>query len=161
MNAKESLDLKRLIDESQCENNTENIRKLKHSVLIRNDIRKMNELKKSNAALYKTNIDEFTAISQQECAFLFNHYTDIFNKLLKDELDLRIMTQILMVLKMIEDEQVDQHEGSVLVGKYLKELYIDSALKRADNIDKEHDHERVQINNGKELSWKKFKQMNM
>lgn len=161
MNAKESLDLKRLIDESQCENNTENIRKLKHSVLIRNDIRKMNQLKKSNADLYKSNIDEFTAVSQHECAFLFNHYTDIFNKLLKDELDLRIMTQILMVLKMIEDEQVDQHEGSVLVGKYLKELYIDSALKRADNIDKEHERERVQINNGTELSWKKFKQMNM
>ena len=62
---------------------------------------------------------------------------------------------------MIEDEQVDQHEGSVLVGKFLKELYIDSALKRADNIDKEHEQERVQINNGTELSWKKFKQMNM
>jgi hypothetical protein len=161
MNGKESLDLKRLIDESQCENNTENIRKLKHSILIRNDIRKMNELKKSNAALYKSNFDEFTAVSQQECAFLFNNYTDIFNKLLKDELDLRIMTKILMILKMIEDEQVDQHEGSVLVGKFLKELYIDSAIKRADNIDKEHEHERAQINNGKELSWKKFKQMNM
>lgn len=161
MNGKESLDLKRLIDESQCENNTENIRKLKHSVLIRNDIRKMNELKKTNAALYKSNFDEFTAVSQQECAFLFNNYTDIFNKLLKDELDLRIMTKILMILKMIEDEQVDQHEGSVLVGKFLKELYIDSAIKRADNIDKEHEHERAQINNGKELSWKKFKQMNM
>jgi hypothetical protein len=161
MNGKESLDLKRLIDESQCENNTENIRKLKHSVLIRNDIRKMNELKKTNAALYNSNLEEFTAVSQQECAFLFNNYTDIFNKLLKDELDLRIMTKILMILKMIEDEQVDQHEGSVLVGKFLKELYIDSAIKRADNIDKEHEHERAQINNGKELSWKKFKQMNM
>lgn len=161
MNGKESLDLKRLIDESQCENNTDNIRKLKHSVLIRNDIRKMNELKKTNAALYKSNFDEFTAVSQQECSFLFNNYTDIFNKLLKDELDLRIMTKILMVLKMIEDEQVDQHEGSVLVGKFLKELYIDSAIKRADNIDKEHEHERVEINNGKEVSWKKFKQMNM
>ena len=161
MNGKESLDLKRLIDESQCENNTDNIRKLKHSVLIRNDIRKMNELKKTNAALYKSNFDEFTAVSQQECSFLFNNYTDIFNKLLKDELDLRIMTKILMVLKMIEDEQVDQHEGSVLVGKFLKELYIDSAIKRADNIDKEHEHERAQINNGKEMSWKKFKQMNM
>jgi hypothetical protein len=56
---------------------------------------------------------------------------------------------------------LDQHEGSFIVGTILKELYIDSAIKRADNIDKEHEHERVQINNGKEVSWKKFKQMNM
>jgi hypothetical protein len=40
------------------------------------------------------------------------------------------------VLEMIEDGKVDQSEGSVIVGKFLKELYVDSALRRADNLDK-------------------------
>jgi hypothetical protein len=43
----ERLNLKRLIDQSDCDNNTEQIRKLKHSILIRDDIRKMEIFKKN------------------------------------------------------------------------------------------------------------------
>jgi hypothetical protein len=157
MNKQENLDLKRLIDETQCGNNTENIRKLKHSVLIRNDIRNIENLKKTNSALRKSNPDEFAEVCQQECNFLFNNYTDIFNKVLKDELDLVIMTKLLIVLKMIEDGKVDQHEGSVMVGKILKELYVDSALKRCDNLDKEYASSKPVVNDGKKISWKDFK----
>jgi len=160
MNNQERLDLKRLINESQCEDNTDNIRNLKHSVLIRNDIRTIENLKKSNVSLRKSNPDEFAEVCQQECNFLFNNYTDIFNKLLKDELDLLIMTKFLTVLKLIEDGKVDQHEGSVMVGKILKELYVDSAIKRADNINKQYDSEKVQPNSGKKMSWKDFKHLN-
>ena len=154
MNKQESLDLKRLINETQCENNTENIRKLKHSVLIRNDIRNLENLKKTNVSLRKSNPDEFNEVCQKECNFLFNNYTDIFNKIIKDEIDLRIMTKLLICLKLIEDGNVDQHEGSVMVGKILKELYIDSAIKRGENLDKEREAERVEPNSGKKMSWK-------
>lgn len=160
MNKQESLDLKRLINETQCENNTDNIRKLKHSVLIRNDIRNLENLKKTNVSLRKSNPDEFNEVCQKECNFLFNNYTDIFNKILKDELDLRIMTKLLICLKLIEDGNVDQHEGSVMVGKILKELYIDSAIKRGENLDKEREAERIEVNSGKKMSWSDFKTMN-
>jgi len=160
MNKQESLDLKRLINETQCENNTENIRKLKHSVLINNDIRNLENLKKTNVSLRKSNPDEFNEVCQKECNFLFNHYTDIFNKIIKDEIDLRIMTKLLICLKLIEDGNVDQHEGSVMVGKILKELYIDSAIKRGENLDKEREAERVEPNTGKKMSWKDFKTLN-
>jgi hypothetical protein len=160
MNKQESLDLKRLINETQCENNTENIRKLKHSVLINNDIRNLENLKKTNVSLRKSNPDEFNEVCQRECNFLFNHYTDIFNKIIKDEIDLRIMTKLLICLKLIEDGNVDQHEGSVMVGKILKELYIDSAIKRGENLDKEREAERVEPNTGKKMSWKDFKTLN-
>jgi hypothetical protein len=90
---------------------------------------------------------------------LFNNYTDIFNKILKDEIDLVIMTRMLSVLKMIEDGKVDQHEGSVVFGKILKELYVDSAVKRGDNLDKEHDSERVLPVEGKKISWSQYKHM--
>jgi hypothetical protein len=59
---------------------------------------------------------------------------------------------------MIEEEKVDQHEGSVLVGKLLKELYIDSALKTSENLDKIYDESKPEMNHGKEISWKNWKQ---
>lgn len=150
----ERLNLKQLVNEMDCDNNTENIRKLKHSVLIRDDIRKLENLKKSNETLSKTGL--FIEMCQEQCKFLYNNYTDIFHKVIKDELDLQIMTKLLIILKLIEDGKVDQHEGSVMVGKYLKELYVDSAVRCADNLDKEHEAEKVQINEGSNISWKDF-----
>jgi hypothetical protein len=76
---------------------------------------------------------------------------------LKDEIDLTIMQKLLIVLKLIEEEKVDQHEGSVMVGRILKELYVDSAIKRADALDREHGTERPEREDGKKISWKEFK----
>lgn len=153
----ERLNLKRMVDNSECENNTEQIRKLKHSVLIRDDIRKMDTFKKANEALKMSDPEQYLEKCKETCGFLFNHYTDLFNKVLKDELDFTIMTKLLIVLKMIEDEKLDQHEGSVMVGKILKELYIDSAMKRGENLDKEHAAEKEPPNEGLKLSWKQYK----
>jgi hypothetical protein len=47
-----------------------------------------------------------------------------------------------------------------MVGKILKELYIDSAIKRGENLDKQREAERVEPNTGKKISWKNFKIMN-
>jgi hypothetical protein len=69
-----------------------------------------------------------------ECSFLFMHYTDIYNKIRKDEIDLQILFQFLEVLRKIENKELDQHEGSFEVGTLLKKIYIDSALKKADKI---------------------------
>jgi hypothetical protein len=155
LNSQERLNLKKLIDESHCEDNSENIRKLKHSTLIRDDVRKLDTLKNSNSQLSET---EFTELCQSECPFLFNNYTDIFNKMIKNELDLTIMTKLLTVLKLIEDNKVDQHEGSVMVGKILKELYIDSAVKRTENIDKQYEADKIAPMEAKSISWKEYRQ---
>lgn len=159
LNSSERLNLKRMVSESECENNTDNIRKLKHSVLIRNDIRKLNTLKATHAELRQTNMDEFFTLCKTECAFLFEKYADIFKKVLHDELDLEIMTKLLMVLKMIEDEKLDQHEGSVVVGRILKELYVDSAVKHADNLAVKYSMEKNAEPSGeiKTISWREYK----
>lgn len=159
MNPQESLKLKKLIGEFEDEyvDNTNQIRKLKHSELIRDDIRKLELLKLKNPEMMKTAPLKFKEIAETEAFFLFSNYTDIFNKVIKNELDLDIMTQVLYVLKMIEEEQVDQHEGSVLVGKLLKQLYVDSALKRSENLDKEIT-DKVEVKEGKEISWSNWKQ---
>jgi hypothetical protein len=153
----EKLDLKQLLDKSDYVDNTKHIRKVKHSVLIRDDIRKIDILKLNSSTT--ESIDQFMEKCRTECRFLYDNYTDIFNKLLKDEIDLSIMTQLLTILKMIEDEKIDQEQGSILVGKILKELYIDSALKRSDNLDKEQPLEidgKNQIE-AKSISWKQYK----
>jgi hypothetical protein len=80
---------------------------------------------------------------------------------MKDELDLDIMTKLLIILKMIEDGKVDQHEGSVMVGKALKELYIDSATKRLDNIDKEYESQKIKPVESKKISWTEYKKINL
>jgi hypothetical protein len=153
----ERLNLKRLINETECEDNTPTIRELKHSVLIRDDIRRLDTLKKDNATIRQLDPDGFSVMAQAQASFLYNRYTDLFNKIMKDELDLAIMSKFLAVLKMIEDEKVDQHEGSVLVGRILKELYLDSAVKRADNLDKEYEGSKIPLVESKPVSWKEYK----
>jgi hypothetical protein len=169
MNTLDKLNLKKLINETECENNTESIRKLKHSSLIRQDIVKIQNLKKKHFRMKNTDPEKLDNLCKSECSFLFNNYTDIYHKVFREEIDLNIMGTLLDVLKKIEDAKVDQHEGSVMVGEILKKLYIDSALKRGNNIDKNNDKTQdksleqepeVKHVEGKTISWKQFKQMN-
>lgn len=153
----ERLNLKRLINDSECEDNTEHIRKVKHSVLIRDDVRKLDTLKNTENALKTTDFEKFKEKCSTEAPFLYNNYTDIFNKMVNDELDLTIMTKMLVILKLIEDAKVDQHEGSAMIGKVLKELYVDSATKRMDNLDAKYEADKPVPIEGKKLSWKEFK----
>ena len=161
MDSLERLNLKKLIDNSQCENNTEYIKQLKHSSRIREDVFKIKKLKKEKSKLEKNDPEEFDQLCKKECFFLFTNYTDIFNKLMKNELDLIIMNKMLDVLQKIENGKVDQHEGSAMFGQILKELYIDSALKRGENIDKSMPPVEEKIfEEGKKISWKDFKNLN-
>jgi hypothetical protein len=163
----ESLNLKKLLNNnSDAVDNTDYIRRVKHSEKIRDDIRTLDRLKKSESKLYLENRDKFKEKAQTVANFLFVNYTDIFNKMITDELDLAIMSRLLTVIKMIEDKKVDQHEGSVLVGKILKELYVDSALKRCENLDKANsnnsdEQEKVQEKRDvKPISWNQWKNKN-
>jgi len=132
MNEQESLDLKRMISETNCENNTDKIRKLKHSSEIARDVKVIHDIRTENPRWSPSEISERC---QTVCSFLYSNYTDIFHRCVRGELDLVMMGKFLTVLQMIEKGAVDQHEGSVMVGKILKEIYVDSALKRADALD--------------------------
>lgn len=150
MNETDRLNLKKMIGQSDCEDNTDAIRKLKHSKLIRADLNTFTKLKrnKHNDDFYKS-----------KCSFLYNNYMDIFNRLIKDELNLKIFDRLLDALENIEDGKVDQHEGSVAVGTILKELYIDSALKHGNKLSVP-DTEAPTYVESKEISWKQFKVLN-
>jgi hypothetical protein len=158
MNQSERLDLKRLMDHNEYEDNTEGIRKLKHSHLIEAEILKMENIKKRDADARKNTPLFFESICKKECSFLYNAYTDIFNRLLKDELDLGLMSQALVMLQKIEEGEIDQQEGAVMMGKMLHRVFVESALKRADSQrDKDKDIDIVKRIDGKDLSWKEYK----
>ena len=156
----ERLNLKKLMNELDYVDNTETIRRLKHSSKIRDNIKKLQQLKVEHAEIRFSSPEQFFNIVQTECQFLYDNYTDIFRRLMKDEIDVTIMSKLLIVLKLIEEGQMDQQEGSVRVGNILKELYLDSAVKRADALDQEHKSEKEPTNNGKNISWSKYKLTN-
>ena len=157
MNPQERVDLKRLMNQHDYQDNTEGIRKLKHSDLIQADIQKMENLKKKHADIRASSSKKFESMCTSECSFLYNSYTDIFNRLIKDELDLGLMSQALVTLKKIEDGEIDQQEGSVLMGKILHRVFVESALKRAEALDNKETEEKIELNCGKNISWKSYK----
>ena len=69
-----------------------------------------------------------------------------------------------MVLRSIEEGQLGQHEASYEIGKVLKEIYIDSALRKSDKLDKQHANEHSSNKEDKistpepvNISWSQFK----
>jgi hypothetical protein len=159
LNHDEKLNLKKIMDETDYVDNTHNIRRLKHSKKIRDNVKRMEELKREHEAMRLTHIEGFFSIVQEECRFLYDNYTDIFNRLMKDEIDPLILQRFLIVLKMIEDGQLDQQEGSSMIGKYLKELYLDSAVRKADALERERSGEKEPLKEGMDISWKAYKSL--
>ena len=157
MNSQERVDLKRLMQANDYQDNTEGIRQLKHSTLIQAEVNKMEKLKKEKADMRRELPKNFDALCMRECSFLYNSYTDIFNRLLKDELDLGLMAQMLVTLKKIEDGEIDQQEGSVVMGKILHKIFVESALKRSEALDAEEPNPTVEKNDGKSITWKQYK----
>jgi hypothetical protein len=137
MNADEKIHLQKMIDANGTEDNTERLREYKNSTQIYNDVSTMIRLKRDYSRLAKSNPKQFDALCVSRCAFLFKYYTDIFNRLKTDEIDLNLLFKMINILRDIENGKIDQHEGSFEVGKILKNIYVDSALKRSENLDAE------------------------
>lgn len=155
MDDKQRLQLANMIKVNSVEDQTDLIRNLKHSQVLRNEINNMILIK----AKYRGNETKITEECISECGFLYAYYTDIFNKVKKDEINIGILNKFLDVLRQIEDGQLDQHEGAFLVGTLLKELYIDSALKKAEKLDETSERITEPKHAENNISWKQFKKM--
>ena len=153
MDDKARLQLQKMIKANDVEDQTELIRELKHSHLLQNDINNLIMLK----AKYRNDQDKINEEGMSECGFLFTYYTDIYNKIRKDEIDLKILNQFLNVLRRIEDGELDQHDGAFIVGTLLKEIYVDSALRKAAKLNEGQEQEYVEPREVVNISWKDFK----
>jgi cell division protein YceG involved in septum cleavage len=137
MDPDQRIHLQKLIEANGTEDHTEVIRRVKHSSQIHQDVTTMIQLKRDYGRLAKSNPKQFDAMCVSRCVFLFTYYTDIYNRMKSGEIDLNLLMQMIRVLREIEDGKIDQHDGSFKVGKILKSIYVDSALKRSENLDAE------------------------
>jgi hypothetical protein len=158
MDEKQRLQLQNMIKANDVSDQTELIRQLKHSQVLRTEINNMIMLKSK----YRGDDEQIYQKCAEECNFLFTYYTDIYNKIRKDEMDISILNKFLDVLKKIEIGELDQHEGSFQVGTLLKKIYVDSALKKAEKLDAQNksDKKEEPIKPSIQISWKQFKRMN-
>jgi cell division protein YceG involved in septum cleavage len=168
MDDDQRIHLQKLIDANGTEDHTEVIRRVKHSSQIYMDVTTMIKLKQDYSRLVKSNPKQFDAMCASRCAFLFTYYTDLYNRLKSGEIDLNLLFKMIKILREIEDGKLDQHEGSFEVGKILKSIYVDSALKRSENLDAEQEakEKRASVKSAKKtrpaipekkMSWADFK----
>ena len=156
MDDKQRLQLQNMIKANNVEDQTALIRELKHSKILRDEVNNMIEIKSK----YIGDYDKIYSECANECTFLFTYYTDLFNKIRKDEIDITILHTFINVLEKIENGELDQHEGSFMVGDILKKIYIDSALKKAEKLnelsEKPPEPKKAEI----QISWTEFKKTN-
>jgi hypothetical protein len=162
MDTLDRLNLSKMIDANNVQDCTDEIRAKKHSKLIGDDVTRLITLKQKYSRLAQSNTSQFDAMCVSQCSFLFNNYMEIFNKVKKDEINLKILYQLLDVLKKIEDCKLDQHTGAFEVGKLLKTIYIDSALTKAERIDKKTGEKKtVSKPKEKKITWAEYKAKQM
>jgi len=156
MNETQRLKLQEMVTNNNVEDQTNLIRQLKHSDILKNQIDILLSLKEQ----YGDDSDKIHLEAMNDCNFLFTYYTDIYNKVRKNEIDLHLLNQMLNVLKDIENEKMDQHEGSFKVGTILKEIYVDSALKKSEKMDKDDKLNKLPITLKQNIpiSWSEYKQ---
>jgi hypothetical protein len=157
MDDNQRLHLQKMIAVNNVEDQTGLIRELKHSHILRDNVNNLVMLK----AKHFDDQDALNLEAMTECNFLFTYYTDLYNKIRKDEIDLKILFQFIDVLRKIEDGQMDQHEGSYEVGLLLKKIYVDSALRKAEKLNTvtgvvEPEYKGPQV----DITWKQFKMIN-
>ena len=157
MDKTQRLNLNKMLRDNDAPETTELIRKLKHSKKIKQDIDRMELLKIKYQRLAKSNIDQYKQIITNQCSFLFNNYTNIFNRLLKNQLDLTILKRFINILHRIEEGDIDQHEGSFEIGKLLKELYLDSVVRQDKMSNKGRKMKPKKP--VKKISWAEFKKI--
>lgn len=156
MDDKARLQLNQMITANNVVDQTDLIRNLKHSSILRSDVNQLIMLK----AKYFDDPEQIHMEAVNDCNFLFTYYTDIYNKVRKDEIDLKILYQFLDVLGKIEEGELDQHEASFEVGTLLKKIYVDSALRKAEKLNKEEEVE-TPIKPQVDISWRDYKKMTM
>jgi hypothetical protein len=150
------LNFDKMLKESGASDNTSKIRNLKHSDKIREQVTLMVEIKKKYPNLKRQTKDKMI---ESKCMWLWQNYMNIYNKLKKDELNLSILHNFLAVLKQIENGDLDQHEGSVKIGKILKELYVDSAVQQEKKREEKDKRKSKKKKNGMSISWNDYKKM--
>ena len=134
-----------LIRDENIEQTTERIRELQHSSKIRGDLERLLALKRQHA---RATPEMFRKMELARCPFMHEHYTDVLFKVIKNEVDIKLVFRFVDILAAIEEGKLNQHEASFQVGTILKKIYIDSVLKRDELRKQEEAEKRRRKKNG-------------
>jgi hypothetical protein len=72
-----------------------------------------------------------------------------------------MMVNFITILKQIEEGTIDQYDASVKVGTILKEMYVDSATRRGNNLDKAAEADAPVFVEPVKMSWADYKKKSM
>jgi hypothetical protein len=138
------------------EDNTSGIREAKHSSPLLADIRRMAKLRTRHADLKEKSMDDYLVIFQRECKYIYTQFPDVFDRVVRNDMNLDVFEKIIMILKMIEDGKVNQSEASALVGKLSQKLFfqkeaVEAVANAANSSSAEPEPPRG-------MTWKEFKQ---
>jgi hypothetical protein len=89
----------------------------------------MSELRQKYEVLKESDPEKYITIFRNECNYLYTKFPGIFEKVVSQNMNLEIFEQIVLILKMIEDDKIDQAEGSGLVGKLSQDLFFRPVLE--------------------------------
>jgi hypothetical protein len=150
MNEEQRLQLGELMRENNTVDNTELIRDLRHSKKIRKCVETIEAIKINNPNADLKTLDE---LCMEAAGFLFRNYTVIYNKLIRNQIDINMFYIFLNKLKEIENGKMSQQEAAYDIGMLLRNMYIDPRLKEME------EHKEPDYKKGKDLSWDDFKSM--
>lgn len=154
MNKDERKKLDEIIKKNNVQDNTEKIQTLKHSKLIRQAVAQIRNVKR------RVKTKDFKVLDREcmkHCGFLFTHYPNIYNKLLKDEIDIQILYTFLDSLQEIEDGKKTQHEASYDIGMLLRKLYVEKKVDIHSDPNKPKKNKTRQQASAKKISYEDFK----
>jgi hypothetical protein len=154
MNDNEKHQLKQMIEQNKVIDNTNTLRELKHSSIIKKNVERLIELKQLHPDLLHSNKQQFEEIALQDCGFLFFNYMPLYNSIVKENMNINILNELLNVLSKIENGECNQHEGSYEVGKLLKAIYIDSTLQ---DIKQKDESSKIEYKEPKTIKWSEYK----
>ena len=142
MNDSQKLQLHELMKQNNTVDNTQLIRQLKHSSVLRENIERMMTLKKT------VQEPDLGRQCEKECYFLYEKYTALYHRLYKNRVDLSVLNTFLHVLSKIEEGVCTQQEASFEIGTLLKHMYVDPELEKKEPTFKE----------SKNIQWQEYKQ---
>jgi hypothetical protein len=112
----------------------------------------MGKLRNTYAQLKEDNPEEYLRVFQKECNYIYTKFPDVFDRVVKNDMNLDVFEKIVMILKLIEDGKVNQSEASALVGKLSQRLFFQPATASQPKPVQEEQ----EVKTG--MSWKEFKQ---
>lgn len=173
------LDLQQMLSGARPVDNTNDIRRLKHSRRIADEVNqfmshKLNlEWRNTVAAFVADNkrgssagqdaMDKVLSPAQIEqecvdmCPFLVEHYPDLFRRVFRGELDVKVLFELLNALAEIEDGDLTQEQGSEKVGRILFRLYADIRSRQESKNESKNGTTEGSSTKGAALTWKEYR----